>query len=345
MTAVQLRNRPLLKFEILQSARDIVRQEAEAIRRLSSNMPIEFCEAVEVIRDCRGAVIVTGIGKAGWIAQKVSATLASTGTRSHFVHPSEAMHGDMGRIGPDDVVIALSNSGETQEILQILPTLKKFGVPLISLTAEANCQLAREADVVLDYGQTTEACPNNLAPSTSTTVMLAMGDALALVVSKLRDFLPTDFAKLHPGGSLGRKLSTVDEIMRPIEKCRISRDSETVRDVYVKLCSPKRRTGAILLTDDSGMLTGIFTDSDLARLLADGKDELFDTPISKVMTDQPITVATGTATPVAVETLACRNISELPVVDKRGIPLGLIDITDVVGLLPRDANVESDMDW
>ena len=322
-------------FEIIRAARDVISQEAEELGKLAANVPVAFYDAVNEICRCHGSVIVSGIGKAGWIGQKISASFASTGTRSHYLHPSEAMHGDLGRIGPDDVVLVLSNSGETAEVLQLLPTFKKLDVPVISITAGVRSSLAQSSDIVLDYGAAQEACHLGLAPSTSTTMMLALGDALALVASQVKGFRQIDFAKFHPGGSLGRKLSTVDEIMRPIEACRVAADQQSVREIYVCLKSAVRRSGAILLTDERGILTGLFTDSDLARMLERGCEIQFDDPISEVMTRKPFTVVAGSKTGVAVEMLACHNISELPVVDRVGRPLGLIDITDVVSLLPR----------
>lgn len=326
---------PLTLFEQLKAAQQIILQEASALERLARQLPNDFDAAVNLLCQCQGSVMVTGMGKAGWIAQKISATLASTGTRSHYLHPAEAMHGDLGRIGPRDVVLVLSNSGETSEVLQVLPTFQKLDVPVVSIVGKNNSSLARCSNLVLDYGRLQEACPLGLAPSTSTTVMLALGDALALVVSRAKGFQPHDFAKFHPGGSLGRELALVQEIMRPIDQCRVALDSETIREIYVRLHGPQRRSGAILLTNTEGQLTGIFTDSDLARLLECEKDNQLDLPIGDVMTASPKTVPLGTRTSLAVETLACHNISELPVVNQLGQPQGIIDITDVVGLLPR----------
>lgn len=315
-------------------ASEIIQEEAAALSRLSKTIPDGLSFAVNTILDCPGSVIVTGMGKAGWIGQKVSASLASTGTRSHFLHPGEAVHGDLGRVGPEDVILAFSNSGETAELIQLLPSLQQIGVPIISVTASPSCTLARASAVVLDYGCLPEAGDLGLAPTTSTMMMLAMGDALALVLSKMRQFQAMDFARFHPGGSLGRKLSSVDEIMRPLKDCRVARDSQTVRDIYVSCASGQRRVGVILLTNEEGTLTGLFTDSDLARLLESNDNQAFDAPISNVMTSNPITVMTGTKTIIAVETLARKNISELPIVDAKGNPLGILDITDVVGLFP-----------
>lgn len=322
------------QFEILKMASDVIKEEASALSRLSKTVPDGLSDAVNMIMECQGAVIVTGMGKAGWVGQKTSASLASTGTRSHFLHPAEAIHGDLGRVGPDDIVLAISNSGETPEILQLIPSLQKLGVPVISMTATPSCTLARNSRVVLDYGRLPEAGDLGLAPTTSTTMMMAMGDALTLVLSELKQFRAMDFAKYHPGGSLGRKLSSVEEIMRPIEECRVALDHETVREIYIRCAGNKRRVGVILLTNNLGELTGLFTDSDLARLLESGDNHALDAPISDVMTVNPMTVRSGSKTLIAVETLACQNISELPVVDSNKQPKGIIDITDVVGLFP-----------
>jgi arabinose-5-phosphate isomerase len=314
-------------------AREIIRREADALGHLAEHLPAGFDEAVQLICACKGAVIVSGIGKAGWIAQKVSATLASTGSRSHYVHPAEAAHGDLGRIGPEDLAMVFSNSGETPEVLQLLPSLERNGIPLICIASSTDNTLAQAAQVALAYGKVDEACTLGLAPSTSTTVMLALGDALALVASRQKGFRAMDFALHHPGGSLGRRLSAVDRIMRPLAKCRVAGEHETIRSIYVRLGGPARRSGAVLLVDAGGKLTGIFTDSDLARLLERQKDQMLDRPAREVMTCAPKRVETGTRTTVAIELLSRHNLSELPVVDRAGKPLGIVDITDLVGLL------------
>lgn len=320
----------LSSFEQLRTAVDVIRAEADALQKLAKNLPTDFCDAVELILRCEGAVIVTGVGKAGWIGQKISASLASTGTPSHFLHPAEAFHGDLGRVGPNDLILVLSNSGETGEVIQLLPSFVNFGNPIVSITAKSDSTLAAQSSVVLCYGKTAEACHLGLAPTTSTTMMLALGDALTLVVSKSRQFTAAKFAKFHPGGSLGKELSVVEDVMRPISECRVALETETVRDIYVRTGSGNRRAGVVLVVDQQDRLTGIFTDSDLARLLGRQKDNQFDAPIRDVMTPSPVTVPASTQTKVAIETLACRNLSELPVVDKEGRALGLIDITDVV---------------
>jgi arabinose-5-phosphate isomerase len=288
-------------------------------------------------------VIVSGMGKAGLVGQKTTATLASTGTRAHFLHPAEAIHGDLGRVHSDDVVLMLSQSGETEEIVRLLPSLAELGVPLIAITARATSRLGRAADVVLSLGTLREACTLGLAPSTSTTAMIAVGDALALVVSRMKGFAAEDFARFHPGGSLGLQLSRVEEVMRPLQDCRVAADRLTVREVFVHLSRPGRRTGAIMLVDADGRLSGIFTDSDLARLFEANCDAAFDQPVRQVMTANPAKVEQGTRLPEAVEILRTKKISELPVVDEQNHPVGLIDITDVMSLLPAEkATPQSD---
>jgi arabinose-5-phosphate isomerase len=332
---------PLSRFEQLRLAREIVRTEAQALLSLAADLDTEFCRAVDMLYCCAGGVIVTGMGKAGLVGRKITATLASTGTPSHYLHPGEAIHGDLGRIQHDDVVLVLSQSGETEEIIRILPSLAEFQLPIIAITGNASSTLGRSATVTLELGPLKEACSLGLAPSTSTTAMLALGDALALVVSHMRQFRPEDFVRFHPGGSLGRKLAKVQDVMRPAEQCRLASDSKTVRDVFVEASRPGRRAGAVMLTNDRGVLSGIFTDSDLARLFERKSDQLLDRPIREVMTATPATVQVGARLADAVELLTLRKLSELPVIDDRGVPVGLIDITDIVGLLPHEDGADS----
>ena len=320
----------LSRFEQLRFGREVVRHEGEALVMLASGLHDEFCDAIELLFACRGSVIVTGMGKAGLIGQKVTATLASTGTNAHFLHPAEAIHGDLGRIHRNDLVLALSFSGETEEIVRLLPSLADMQIPIIAMTGNSDSSLAQSAEVVLDLGPLREACPHGLAPSTSTTAMMALGDALALVLSRIRQFGPEDFARFHPGGSLGRKLAKVEDVMRPLAECRVASELHSIREVFVMASRPGRRTGAIILTDQEGRLTGIFTDSDLAKLLETKRDAALDAPIAALMTKNPTTVVVGTRMRQAVEILGERKISELPVVNDQGKPVGLIDITDVV---------------
>jgi len=325
----------LSPFEQLRCARQILEQESQTLAQLAKRLDQAFCRAVERLYACRGSVIVSGMGKAGLVGQKIMATLASTGTRSHCLHPAEAVHGDLGRIDRDDVMLILSQSGETEEVVRLLPSLAELGVPILAITGRADSTLGRAATVTLELGPLEEACALGLAPSTSTTAMLALGDALALVTSRMRNFDRDDFARFHPGGSLGRKLSKVDHHLRPLAQCRVATQEKTVREVFVGASLPGRRTGAIMVVDRDGKLTGIFTDSDLARLFEHRRDRDLDLPVSNVMTADPWTIPLGARMVEAVELMARRKISELPVVDADGRPVGLIDVTDVVGVLPK----------
>lgn len=325
---------PITPFEQLRSGRDIVRQEGEALLVIAGRLDASFCAAVDLVAGCQGRVVVTGMGKAGLVGQKIAATFSSTGTRSHFLHPGEAVHGDLGCLHRQDVLLALSNSGETDEICQILPTVARLRVPIVAVTSTDRSTLARRADVTIVIGKLREACPWGLAPTTSTTAMLAVGDALALVAGRQRGFTPQQFAVFHPAGSLGRQLKTVAELMRPLERLRVAQATDTVRDVFVRFANVGRRSGAVLLLDGHGRLAGLFTDSDLARLLEQRRDDAFDGPIGAVMNRSPLTVRPEARFGDVLGLLADRKISELPVVDDAGRAVGLIDITDVIGWSP-----------
>ena len=329
---------PLSPFERLQYARQVIRLEADALVHVAKRLDGSFCRAVDLLYGCRGSVITSGMGKAGLIAQKTAATLASTGTRSHFLHAGEAFHGDLGRIHQDDVLLVFSQSGQTEEVVRLLSSLEDFGVSIIAVTGVPSSPLGQAAHVTINLGALKEACALGLAPSTSTTAMLAVGDALALVTSRMHGFQVEDFARFHPGGSLGRRLSKVDDHMRKLSACRLASCAATVREVIVQCTKSGRRSGAAMLIDSSQRLVGLFTDSDLARLLESHQEGVLDRPVDEVMTTQPVSVPSGAMIVDAVEIMAERKISELPVVDTEGRPLGLIDITDVVGLLPEEAN-------
>ncbi|MDZ4819746.1 MAG: KpsF/GutQ family sugar-phosphate isomerase [Planctomycetota bacterium] len=324
----------LSPFEQIRYARQILHLESQALQTVAERLDTEFCRAVDRLYLCSGNVIVTGIGKAGLIGQKLAATLASTGTRSHFLHPAEAVHGDLGQIHREDVVLILSQSGETEEVIRLLPSLAEIGVSIIAITGRRNSTLGRASSVVIELGPLKEACSLGLAPSTSTTAMLGMGDALALVTSRMRSFGREDFARFHPGGNLGRQLSKVEEYMRKRSECRIATTAQSVRDVLVQVRAPGRRSGAIMIVDEEGVLRGIFTDSDLARMFESRRDQMLDDPIRLVMTRSPATVTAGSMMTDAVEVMAERKISELPVVDVAGRPIGMLDITDIVSLFP-----------
>jgi arabinose-5-phosphate isomerase len=324
------------EVEGLAFAREVLRIEAQALERVRDQLGLSIARAADLIYRCPGSVIVTGMGKAGLVGQKLAATLASTGTRAFPLHPAEAVHGDLGRIRADDIVIALSQSGETEEVLRLIPALRRLGACLVAITERAGSSLGNAADVCIVLGPIEEACPLGLAPSASTTALMAVGDALALLVSRMRDFRAEDFALYHPAGSLGRKLLRVEDVMRTGPKLRRARADETVRALFVRLAGPRRRSGAVLIEDDDERLLGIFTDSDLARLFEKRREAELDRPIGDVMTHNPIQIQVGATLAEAVETLKARKISELPVVDRGGHLVGLIDVTDLIALVPAD---------
>ena len=318
-------------FERLRLARDVMRDEASAILDLIDSVGPYVVEAAERISHCDGSVIVTGIGKAGLIGQKIVATLASTGSPAHFLHPSEAIHGDLGRVTSKDLVWVFSYSGRSEEVVRLLPVLKRLSAGTLATTESRDNPVGGWADLIIPIGRIDEACTLGLAPSTSTTLMLTTGDAVALLASRLKGFTEKDFARFHPGGTLGRKLSTVDHWMRPCKECRIASFKNTVRDVVAQTPSAGgRRTGAIMLIDQQGRLAGIFTDSDLVRLLEARRYDTLDGPVEQVMTRNVQTVTSGTLLGEAIEVLAGKKISELPVVDANRRPLGLLDITDII---------------
>lgn len=324
-----------IEVEGLTFVREVLRIEAEAIERVRDRLDETIARAADLIYRSSGSVIVTGMGKAGLVGQKLAATLASTGTRAFPLHPAEAVHGDLGRIRSDDIVIALSQSGETEEVLRLIPALQRLGAILIAITERAGSSLGRAADLCVVLGPIEEACPLGLAPSASTTVLMAVGDALALLVSQMRDFSAADFARFHPAGSLGRKLTRVEEAMRTGGMIRRAHTDETVRSVFSRLAGPRRRSGAVLITDDHSVLLGIFTDSDLARLFEKRREADLDRPIGDVMTANPYSIHVGATLADTIELMKAHKISELPVVD-RGHLVGLIDVTDLIGLVPDD---------
>jgi arabinose-5-phosphate isomerase len=326
--------------EGLAFAREVLRIEADALERVRERLGPTIARAADLLYRCPGSVIVTGMGKAGLVGQKLAATLASTGTRAFPLHPAEAVHGDLGRIRAEDVVIALSQSGETDEVLRLIPALRRLGACLVAITERATSSLGQAADLCVALGPIEEACPLGLAPSASTTALMAVGDALALLVSRMRDFRAEDFALYHPAGSLGRKLSRVEDVMRTGRQIRRAKPAQTVREVFVGLAGPRRRSGAILIVDEDEMLLGIFTDSDLARLFEHRREADLDRPIGEVMTPDPVQITVGAALSGAVEALKARKISELPVVDRGGHLVGLIDLTDLIGLVPAEFEVE-----
>lgn len=324
----------------LEDAREILRSEGKAILDLAARLGEPFIKAVEMIAASTGGqkagrVVVTGVGKAGIVGQKISATLASTGTPSWSIHPAEAPHGDLGRITSDDVVLALSKSGETAEILRLMGHIKRVGTRSISITCQTNSPLARLSDVAIEIGDVSEACPLGLAPSTSTTLMLALGDALALTVLKHRGFTREQFAQFHPGGALGRALIRVEEVMRTGESNVAVRPDMTVKEVLSAITTvpgAKGRAGAACVVDDGGRLVGFFTDGDLRRKLQEFGGAVLTMTISEVMTRKPTTIPVGSLAVDASRILEQRKFDELPVVEADGRLAGLIDVQDLLQL-------------
>jgi arabinose-5-phosphate isomerase len=322
--------------DCLDYARQILRAEAAALEQVAVRLTDSFLEAVDLFDRCTGRIAVTGTGKSADVGRKIAGTLSSTGTRSFFLDPTRAVHGDLGVLHPDDVVLLLSHSGESEEIVRLLAPLRPLVSALVALTSHGRSTLARQADVAITLGPLEEVCPLGMAPSTSTTAMLAVGDALAFVLCRRREFTREDFARFHPAGNLGRKLLKVDAVMRRAGDLRLAPAAATVREVFTQVQRRGRRTGAVMLTDADGRLCGLFTDSDLARLFEQKRDETLDRSICEVMTRNPITVTKGTRVADAVDVLCRHKISELPVIDDEGRPAGLLDITDLIGLLSAE---------
>ncbi|MBX9811786.1 MAG: KpsF/GutQ family sugar-phosphate isomerase [Burkholderiales bacterium] len=308
-------------------ARDVLEIEAKAISDLIASLGQPFVQAVELILNSRGRVIVSGIGKSGHVARKIASTMASTGTPAYFVHPAEASHGDLGMITREDVFIALSNSGESSELLAIVPLLKRWGAKLIAMTGNAQSTLAREAAVHLYAGAAKEACPLNLAPTASTTAALALGDALAVALMQAKGFTRDEFARSHPGGTLGRKLLThVRDVMRTgTDAPRIS-DAATLMEAMLEMS--RGRMGMTAILNDDGHVVGIFTDGDLRRTLEKGVD-LRSTRISDVMKREPSTIGPDKLAVEAVEIMERNKVNQLLVVDRERRLLGALNMHDL----------------
>jgi arabinose-5-phosphate isomerase len=319
-----------MSSEIRHFAQQVLEVEADAVRAV--RLGESFDRAVSLIVDCTGAVLTSGIGKAGHVARKLSASFSSTGTPSHFLNPAEALHGDLGSVRKGDVVLILSYSGESDEILRMLSVIKKLGHPVICMTSTQTNALARFCDVVLELGRIEEACPLGLAPSASTTAMAALGDALFLSVMKCRRFTAEDFALYHPAGQLGRKLIRVKEAMgfRRGDNLPVASDRLTVGQVLHEVSSIKRRSGAVILVGDEGKVTGIFSDGDLRRLITDDDGTALKRPIRDVMTRNPKRINGEQLASEAIGIMRPLRIDELPVVDEHDRPIGLIDIQDLV---------------
>jgi arabinose-5-phosphate isomerase len=313
----------------LRQAREVLKIEADTILDQINRLGEEFIQAVDLILNSTGRVVVTGMGKSGLIARKIAATLASTGTPSFFLHPAEGIHGDLGMVTPQDVVIALSGSGQNDEILAILPTLKILGTPIISMTGSRTSDLARNSNIVLEIKVEKEACSLGLAPTASTTAHLAIGDALAVTLLGARNFTAENFALFHPGGALGRKLLlTVERLMYTGDKNPLIHQDKTIRDAVITMTTHGNH-GAAIVTDDRGLLVGIVTDGDLRRIFEKYENPL-TLPIKQVMTREPRTISKEKMAAEAMHIMEQKNITVLPVIDEAGSPIGIVQLHDII---------------
>ena len=313
---------------ILESARDVIKKEAEAVAGLLDRLDENFEKAVRAILTTSGRVIVTGIGKSGLVGRKIAATFASTGTPSLFLHPTEAFHGDLGIVTESDIVLAISKSGDTSELHQLIPAFKRLGLQIILLTGEVGSPLAERADIVIDCSVKAEACPNNLVPTASSTAALVMGDALAVALLRMRGFSAEDFAKIHPGGALGRRLLVrVSDVMHTGDKVPIVSESTTVLDTLITMS--RGRLGTAVVVDGSGRMLGVFTDGDLRRLSERG-EQFFDRRIGEVMTTNARTINPDAILDEVLALCEKYKITVLVAVDKDHRPVGIIHLHDVL---------------
>lgn len=311
----------------MEEAKKVLQVEADAVVKLKENLDGSFKEAMELIIDCPGRVVFTGVGKAGLVAKKLAATFSSTGTSAFFVHAGEGLHGDLGMIKTGDVVIAVSNSGETDEVINLIPSLRRIGVKLIALTGDNDSTLSNYADLILEANVITEACPHNLAPTASTTAAIALGDALAIALSSYYGFTPEDFALYHPGGSLGRKLLTKVKDVIEIRKQNpvVSLDT-TVREALFEMT--KSRMGSTSVVDQAGNLKGIITDGDIRRLLEKSSD-FIDRPVQEYMTKDPVTITADRLAAQALQIMESKEINDLPVVEEKK-PVAMLNFQDLL---------------
>ena len=316
---------------MLKHAQDVLRMEAEAILELVPRVDANFAAAISLILECSGRTVITGMGKSGIIGRKMAATFASTGTPSFYLHPAEGIHGDLGMVTADDVVIALSNSGETGEILNILPSLRRIGAKIIAMVGNANSTLAKNADVVLDVGVEKEACPLGLAPTSSTTAALAYGDAIALALLQKRNFTASQFAVFHPGGSLGRKLLlTVGNIMHKGNENPLVYADTTVQEALFVITD--KGLGAVSVVDEEGKMLGVLTDGDIRRGLSKGVDFL-QRSVADLMTKAPKYITADKLAAQALHLMESNQpkpITVLPVLDENKVVIGLLHMTDLV---------------
>lgn len=316
-----------MREDLLKLAARVLRTEAEGILGLVPRLDGRFLHALGILRDCQGRVVVTGIGKSGIVARKVAATLASVGTPALFLHPAEGVHGDLGMVARGDVVLAISNSGETDEVLTILPAIKRLGVPLVVLTGNPESTLARYADLVLDVSVREEACPMTLVPTSSTTAALAMGDALAVALLELRGITPEDFAAVHPGGNLGRRFQRVENLMHVGDSVPIVREETGMREVILEMTG--KRMGATSVVDETGVLVGIITDGDLRRAFQ-RDPQILTKAAGDAMSRNPKTIRPDELAVKALEMMESHAITQLLVADDQRRPAGIIHLHDIL---------------
>ncbi len=314
---------------ILNAARDVLRIESEAVAALEARLDESFVRAVQLILDCAGRVVVTGVGKSGAIGRKLASTFASTGTPALFLHAAEGLHGDLGMVTGGDVLIAISYSGRTDDLTGILPVIKEMGVPIIAFTGNENSYLAAQADVILNISVAREACPLNLAPTASTAAALAMGDALAICAMQQRGFTSENFARFHPGGALGRGLKLrVADMMRTGKRLALVPDSANVHDAMQAITEAE--AGAAIVTDETGALSGYLTDGDLRRLVLREGGAALQENVTLIMTRTPLTLQPQTPALEALRALRERGVDDAPVVDENGQPAGVLDVQDLL---------------
>jgi len=309
-------------------AKEVIRKEAEAITGLLDRLDENFDRAVEAIERIKGRVIVTGMGKSGIVGKKIAATFSSTGTPAFFLHPAEAIHGDLGILTHQDIVLAISKSGDTAELQQIMPALKRLGLTIILLTGDVDSPMAERSDIVIDCSVPSEACPNNLVPTSSSTAAVVMGDALAIALFRKRGFSAEDFAQLHPGGSLGRRLLLhVSDVMHTGDKIPVVTEKATVKDTLIVMS--RGRLGTAVVVDNDRHLTGIFTDGDLRRL-TEKAEKFFDLPIANVMSKNPRTIRPDAMLDEVLALCEKHKITALVSVDDDNRPVGIVHLHDVL---------------
>ena len=311
----------------LKIAHRVIDIEMRAIRRLKENLDDNFSKAIDLIFNSSGRVIISGLGKSGAIARKIAATLASTGTPAYFLHATEGLHGDLGIVHKNDIVIGISKSGNTPEVNQLLPVFKRLGIPIIAMTGNMESTLAKASDIVLDISVEEEACPNDLAPTSSTTVSLVLGDALAVSLLERRNFTKEDFAMLHPAGALGKKLLwRVDDLMETGDRVAIISSTAKMKKATIKMANNR---GICVITEKNKKVKGVLTTGDLNRLLRKG-ESFFDIPVTEVMTRKPKLVKTGTLASAALMQMEQYQIMAMPVVDEKSELLGIVHLHDIL---------------